>query len=94
MFKKSHYLSVLLFIAPQLFAQGTPWLPAPSHTSITFSYVYQEANELFAGETRSPLSDDLTQATKWLNLSHGLSENIALDGQIGFADSNLSLIHI
>lgn len=84
------YASLLTLVSTPLLAQNTPWLPAPTQTNLTFSYVHQEADELFAGEQRSELGADLKQSTKWLSVSHGINENLAVDGRVGYSDSDFS----
>lgn len=91
MFDKIITLTTLsMCIALPVVAQGSPWIPAPGATSATFSYVHQEADEFYLGSEKNDLPDDLKQSTKWISLKHGLTDNIALDAQIGYAISKFS----
>ena len=78
---------LVLVLTGQAIAQDSPWLPIPGSTNLALSYVNQQADDFFRGDQSSSLGDDLTQTTVWLKLTHGLSENLSLDGRIGFADS-------
>ena len=69
------------------FASGSAWLPAPGEGSVTLSYVWQNADEFYAGSTKesTPLGEDLTQQTVWVDAEYGLSDSIAIDFRAGLA---------
>ena len=69
------------------FANGSAWLPAPGGVSVTLSYVWQNADEFYKGETKGPTpkGEDLTQQTVWVNGTYGISDSVALDFRAGLA---------
>ena len=69
------------------FASGSAWLPAPGGGSVTLSYVWQNADEFYKGETKgdTPAGEDLTQQTVWVDGKYGISDSIALDLRLGLA---------
>ena len=69
------------------FASGSVWLPAPGGGSVTLSYVWQNADEFYKGETKgpTPAGEDLTQQTVWVDGNYGISDSVALDFRAGLA---------
>lgn len=80
----------MLLAAPiTLMAEGSPWLTNPGETVVQFSVVSQEADKLYAGENRVDVPvGDLEQMTYWLSLSHGLSDNLAMDARLGYSQTD------
>lgn len=66
---------------------GSPWLGAPGTGHASVSWVSQTANDLYAGERKTPIQggQELSQGTLWLVGNYTISDNIGVDGQIGFA---------
>lgn len=67
---------------------ATPWLPIPGAGYGALSYVYQTADEIFAGDTRADLPTDLEQHTASLYLEYGVTDALALDARIGYASTS------
>ncbi len=87
----------LFFIGLSLFsfsliasAAGSPWLISPGTTSMQLSYVTQSADELYMGETKRPLPNDLTQTTVWVDFAYGIADNMAIDARLGYSDFEYS----
>lgn len=82
--------------APAL-ADGSPWLPEPDTGAISFSYVRQSADEKWTnggndmgGTFKGPMpGGELVQGTMWIAADYALRDNVALDGRIGWANSEL-----
>jgi hypothetical protein len=85
------YISLSLFSFSSITsAAGNPWLISPETTSIQLSYVKQSTDELYAGETRGSLPDDLTQTTTWVDFAYGLADNMSIDARLGYSNFEFS----
>ena len=76
-------------------AAGSPWLAEPQTGSVSVVYVSQKADKKWTGRGGTqygPMPDDgeLTQGTLWLLGDYALRDNVAIDGQIGWARSELA----
>jgi len=80
----------LSFFSSITFAAGNPWLISPGTKSIQLSYVSQSADELYEGETKNPLPDDLSQKTIWVDFAYGLADNMAIDARLGYSNFEFS----
>jgi hypothetical protein len=69
-------------------ADGSPWLGAPGAIDVEGSYIFQSADKLFVGKVEMPLPDDLEQTTYSLRLGYTVSERVALDLRVGYAESD------
>ncbi len=67
---------------------ATPWLPISGSGYGALSYVYQTADELFAGDKRADLPTDLEQHTASLYLEYGVTDALSLDARIGYASTS------
>ena len=85
---------VLLLAAPALSlgvaaAQNTsPWTPLRGGGQVELAYTHQSADSLFAGETDAPLPADIELDSVNLLASYGLSDRIAVDVVVGYAESD------
>lgn len=75
-------------------AAGSPWLAEPQTGSMSVVYVSQKADEKWTGPggtVHGPMpGGELTQGTLWLVGDYALRDNIAIDGQVGWARSELA----
>ncbi len=76
----------LSFFSSVASAAGNPWLISPGAKSLQLSYVAQSTDELYRGDTRTPLPDDLKQTTTWVDFAYGLADNMAIDARLGYSD--------
>jgi len=83
--------SMLMAVPMTLLAEGSPWLLSPGETNAQLSVVSQEADRLFAGdnEINVPGGGDLEQTTYWIALSHGISDDIAIDFRTGYSETDI-----
>lgn len=100
---KTSIVLLAALCSPLAAAQGVPWLPVPSTGDVGVSYVHQSADEFWhcapppapagcpkGGTAKTPTpggGDDLRLSTLWLSASYGMSDNVALDVQLGWAKS-------
>lgn len=83
---KRIYAALTFFAATQCTAAGSPWLLNPGDSALKISYVSQYADRLWLGTNRVPIpGGELEQDTVWLAFDHGLTDNLALDFQSGYA---------
>lgn len=80
-------LALGVFVQPAAHADGSPWLAVPGTGHASVSWVSQTADNLYAGERKLPIQDskNLSQGTLWLLGNYTISDNIGVDGQLGFA---------
>ena len=92
----------LLGLFGPLAAANTPWLPVPDSGDFSASFVRQNADEFWhcdpaasgcpqGGVTKTATpggGEELSQNTLWLNVSYGISDSIALDAQLGWAETS------
>ena len=74
------------------YADVSPWLPTPESLTLTLSYVEQTADEFYFGREEMALPTDLDLSTTALNIVYGLTDSIALDATIGYAESDFSVV--
>ncbi|ARU54491.1 hypothetical protein OLMES_0387 [Oleiphilus messinensis] len=87
---KRNMLSVIIgsaLLIPLANAANTPWLPQPGGGQVDLAYVFQSADEFYIADDKNDLPDDLEQATWWISVDYGLSENIAISAKTGYARS-------
>lgn len=78
----------------QALAAGSPWLPAPQGGNIAVSYVDQSATEFFRQQSKVPTpggGHELSQQTFWVSGTYGVSDAVALDFQLGRAESSYAV---
>ena len=82
-------LIVLGLAGTPAYAQGSAWLGEPGTGFFSMSYVYQSADEFYAGSNKGPTpqGEDLRQNTVWLAANYFLSDAVALDFKTGWAQS-------
>ena len=97
---KTAIVLLTVFCSPLVAAQGTPWLPIPGNGDVGISYVHQSADEFWhcttpecpkGGVEKTPTpggGKDLRLSTLWLSAGYGISDNVALDAQLGWAKSD------
>lgn len=66
----------------------SPYLPAPGGGAVNFTYVRQNGETLFRGSVESQRWERLTQDTYLISATYGLTDRIALDGRIGYAETD------
>lgn len=76
-----------VFAAPA-FADISATTPLQGSGHVSLAYVYQEADELYAGSNKGPLPTDLTLDTLTLSGSYGITDSVAFDFAIGYAESD------
>ena len=84
--RHSYLLSIpLLVLAIPAMADASVWLPSPGTGSVTVSHVSQDADELWAGSSGpNPIPfQGLDQKTTLVSAVYGLSDAVALDGNVG-----------
>ncbi len=84
--KSSAFLLCVSCLGVPAFAQ-TPWLPSPGSTELTFSFTNQKADEFKPGADTAKLPASLKQDTLGVTLNYGISDSLALDANIGYANS-------
>jgi hypothetical protein len=78
-----------LIISSTGFANSSsPWVPAGGETELTLTYGSQTADRFFAGDAEMALPADLDQKNLTLALSYGINDQLSLDAQIGYAESD------
>ena len=88
MMKRSLLVGLMLPMS-SVWADGVPWLGAPGSTSLSVSVIHQNADKLYAGTSETALPADLEQQTYQINVSRVLSDNVAVDAALGYAESEL-----
>ena len=85
--RRAAVLALGVFVQSAAHADGSPWLGAPGTGHASVSWVSQTANDLYAGERKRSIQGgkELSQGTLWLLGNYTISDNIGVDGQIGFA---------
>jgi hypothetical protein len=82
--------AILSLLPLSSFADGSPWLPIPESGTASFSYVFQTADEFYRADQKKSTpagGTDIDQHTLWANLNYGLSEDVAVDLRMGYANS-------
>lgn len=93
-FSRMIVLAAAAVSAPLALAAGSPWLPAPQGGNVAVSYVDQSATEFFRQESKVPTpggGHELAQQTVWVTGTWGISDAVALDFQLGRADSSYAV---
>ena len=93
------FSKILVFTASALagsfaLAAGSPWLPAPQGGNVAVSYVDQSATEFFRQESKVPTpggGNELAQQTFWVTGTYGIADAVALDFQLGRAESSYAV---
>ena len=81
----------LLLASPVMaLAEGTPWLAIPGETSLQLSTVFQSTDAFRQNDDKNQLPADLDLDTIWLSLTHGISDNLAVDFRTGYAESDFA----
>lgn len=88
--KRSFVCASLMLCTPLVSAAGNPWLAAPGSTSLQLSYIKQSTDEFNAGKTKGTLPAELSQTTTWVDVVHGITEDISVDARLGHASSEFS----
>mgnify|MGYP001254156662 FL=1 len=85
--KQTLILPILISVSSNVLA-ASPWLPAPQSGTASISYLYATADELYAGNQRSPLPTDLEQHNVLFSLDYGITDRLAAGVSLGYAQSN------
>ena len=76
------------------FAAGSPWLSEPQTGNLSLVYLRQAADEKWTGSggtQKGPMpGGELTQGTLWFLGDYALRDNLAVDWQVGWANSELA----
>lgn len=88
--KRSCVCIGLTLCTPIVSAAGNPWIVARGSTSLQLSYIEQSADEFNAGKTKGTLPAELSQTTTWVDVVHGITEDISVDARLGHASSEFS----
>jgi hypothetical protein len=83
-------LALCGLLLPTLALAGvdSPWLGVPGTLNIEGRYIFQTADELFAGDVEVPLPGDLELSTYGLRLDYTVNERVAVDLIVGYAESD------
>ena len=76
-------------------AEGSAWLAEPGTGFVNVSYVYQTADEFYRAEQKRPTpagGEDLSQGTVWVNLDYAMTDSLAVDVQVGWAQSDFVVL--
>ncbi len=76
-------------------ADASAWLPEPRTGFASISQVHQAAEEFYRGQSKRPTpagGEELSQSTTWVTLDYGLTDSLALDLQLGWAESDFVVI--
>lgn len=74
----------------------SPYLPAPGGGNVDFNYIHQESPILrkgLNGKVPARPWQDLTQNTYLLSGSYGVTDRFAIDGRIGYAETNFQRLN-
>lgn len=89
-------LTIAVCFAPRAaFADGSAWLAEPGTGFVNVSYVYQTADEFYRAEQKRPTpagGEDLSQGTVWVNLDYAMTDSLAVDVQVGWAQSDFVVL--
>lgn len=83
------------FAPAAAWADASPWLAEPRTGFVSVSHVFQTADEFYRAERKVPTpagGEDLSQSTVWVNLDYGLTDSLALDLQLGWAESDFVVL--
>lgn len=72
-------------------ADGSAWLAEPGTGFVNVSYVHQTADEFYRAQEKRPTpagGEDLSQGTVWVNLDYAMTDSLAVDVQVGWAQSD------
>jgi hypothetical protein len=84
-------LSVIIAVTlsgSALAGSSSPWVSAAGETELTLTYGSQTADRFFAGDAEMALPADLDQDNLSLGISYGINDELTLDAQIGYAQSD------
>ena len=73
-----------LAIAASAAAQHSVWLPGEQKVVVTPSFVFQQFDEFWMGETKVDLGGHLRQQTALLGVDYGITDDLALDATVGW----------
>ncbi len=76
-----------LLALPSITLAESPWLPAPESGNASITYIYATADEFFAGKDRMPLAADLEQHSALFSLEYGITDRLAVDLSLGYAQT-------
>ena len=74
---------------------GSAWLAEPGTGFVNVSYVYQTADEFYRAQQKRPTpagGEDLSQGTVWVNLDYAMTDSLAVDVQVGWAQSDFVVL--
>lgn len=72
-------------------ADGSPWLPVPSSTQVSFGYINQTGDEFYLGTEKMPLPSTLEQDTYSIGAQYGLTDAVAIDARLNYAKINFGV---
>ncbi|MCJ2185811.1 hypothetical protein [Novosphingobium beihaiensis] len=81
-------LAGLLAPAPAFAGDISPWTPLDGGAEVEAAYIYQEADDFYAGDAKSDLPADLSQDTVTLSVSYGITDRLAVDVQTGYSGTD------
>ena len=81
-------LPIALFISAPVWGNASPWLPVPKSGSLNLSYVSESADKYYSGKelNKNPGFKKIEQDLVVLGGHYGLTDELALDFQVGRAD--------
>ncbi len=87
---KSKLIAALISAAalPSMSNATNPWINEAGSSSLTLSYGQQTADEFFAGDQEMMLPADLELDTTALGFSYGLSDQLTLDIDVAYSNSD------
>lgn len=89
-------LAAAVCLAPRAaYGDGSAWLAEPGTGFVNVSYVYQTADEFYRAQHKRPTpagGEDLSQGTVWLNVDYAMTDSLAVDVQVGWAQSDFVVL--
>ncbi|PCJ19206.1 MAG: hypothetical protein COB04_06070 [Gammaproteobacteria bacterium] len=78
---------VLVASSSTIFAEGSPWLPAPGSTTIAIESAFQTADDFYIGSDKESLGGDVEQLNYGLSVEYGVLDNLSVDARLSYATS-------
>lgn len=78
---------IVLALSQACLAEGSPWLAEPGTTALSISQVQQSSDGKYKNEKLEKTGPELELDTTWLTLNHGLTDDLAIDFKVGYANS-------
>lgn len=89
-------LAAAVCLAPRAAsADGSAWLAEPGTGFVNVSYVHQTADEFYRAQEKRPTpagGEDLSQGTVWVTLDYAMTDSLAVDLQVGWAQSDFVVL--